>query len=122
MCSNTQTFKYILKRIKIDESNINRCLTVVFMNENSDHVRMFLKQIPEKLMKKKLSPMFSCSDALLFHRLGKRNMAEIQGKHLEVFAYKQGAEVLNTVDDEVINDFPINTPKRLVIPSGKTEC
>ena len=34
MCSNTQTFKYILKRIKIDESNINRCLTVVFMNEN----------------------------------------------------------------------------------------
>lgn len=113
MCSNTQTFKYILKRINIDESNINRCLTVVFMNENSDHVRMFLKQIPEKLMKKEvIADVFVLCCLYCFIDLAKEIWLKYK-VNISKCTINKG-RVLNTADDEVINDFPINTPKRLV--------
>lgn len=109
-CSCTQNFKHILKSLTIDELNIEHCTSVVFLNENPDHVREFLKHVPNKILKKGcISNIFVLCCISSFVDLAKEIWIKYR-VNISLCTVRRSLLTNNSGGD----DFPINTPKRLV--------
>lgn len=108
---NLQNFKYIIHRMSIDETNIDQCVNIVFLNESHEHIRVFLKYVPDELMQKQnVANIFVLCCMSSFTDIAK----ELWIKHKVNISLSTVKRGLLSGEQDYIDNFPINTPKRLV--------
>jgi len=117
MCFDKKLFKFILKRIHIDEHNIDTCLKSVLVTDSSDNLEVFLKHMgtlpPGTVRREHYGNIFVWCCISNYQAVAE----DIIRTHGYVLA--DATITKNDLNDEFpglvhLTDAPINTPKRVL--------